>query len=188
MTYDATSMLRVPNYSQFGVASCVDDHGREFRLYQRPQQQTLSEELVEMGLDGVVRALDGAVGKPNSCELLCRVPRSLSVLRSASVAQFDVPSEDDSMAAGQRVAVSIPTQGAVIRLRSAPLFALASAGASLENGYKATKRDVSDRKRSRGEYERAPAVEELLLRVVDVRSNTARASTAVIRVERAHGF
>lgn len=189
MTYHASDVLRVPNYSQFGVASCVDDLGREFRLYQRPQQQSLAEELVEMGLDGVLRALDGVFGMAGSCELLCRVPRSLSSLRSASpVNPVAAPTDDDSMALAPRVAVAVPTQGTVIRLRSAPLFALTRAGASLETGATATKRDLLDRKRSRAEYERAAPIEELLLRVTDVRTNSARSSTAVVRVERAHGF
>ena len=189
MTYSASDVLRVPNYSQFGVASCIDDAGREFRLYHRPQQQQpLSDDLLEMGLEGVLRALDGAFGRPNSCELLCRVPRALSSLRGAPTAHLDVPTEDDSMHAARRIAVSLPSQGAVIRLRSAPLFALARAGASLESGPERTKRDASDRKRSRIEYERAESTAELQLRVIDVRSNSARSSTAVLRVERAHGF
>ena len=73
MAYDS---IRVPNYSQFGVATCVDYKGREYRLYMRvdAKQTDDSDRQASMGIDAIHIALDAS--RDGSCELICRIPRT----------------------------------------------------------------------------------------------------------------
>jgi len=76
MAYDA---MRVPNYSQFGLATCVDEKGREYRLQMRVDAKQVNDpvRLAALGIDAVHIALDAS--HDGSCELVCRIPRTKRV-------------------------------------------------------------------------------------------------------------
>ena len=73
MAYDT---MRVPNYSQFGVAACVDHNRREYRLHMRVDaaQANDEERMAALGIDAIQIALDAS--HDGACELICRIPRT----------------------------------------------------------------------------------------------------------------
>lgn len=63
----------IPNYSQFGVGTCSDQEGREYRLHTRVGDDDGSK-IVRLGIDAVRVATEHSYD--GSCELVCRIPRS----------------------------------------------------------------------------------------------------------------
>lgn len=111
MAYDS---MRVPNYSQFGVATCMDQKGREYRLHMRVDASQANDEdrLAALGVDAVQIALDAS--HDGACELICRIPRTKRLRND---------SREEMLESGQEVvflAQGLPSMNEVLTLTDAP--------------------------------------------------------------------
>jgi len=113
MAYDT---MRVPNYGQFGVAACVDQKGREYRLHMRVDATQAKDEdrLAALGIDAIQIALDASCD--GACELVCRIPRKKRLRKD---------SREEMIEAGHEVVFlsqGLPHMNELITLMNAPML------------------------------------------------------------------
>jgi hypothetical protein len=108
--------MRVPNYSQFGVATCVDEKRREYRLHIRvdASQANDDDRTASLGIDAIQIALDAS--HDGACELICRIPRTKRLRND---------SREEMLEAGHEVvflAKGLPQMNELITLTDAPVL------------------------------------------------------------------
>ena len=111
MSYDT---MRVPNYGQFGVATCIDEKRREYRLHMRvnASQGNDDDRTASLGIDAIQIALD--TSHDGACELICRIPRTKRLRND---------SRDEMIEAGHEVVFlsqGLPQMNELITLADAP--------------------------------------------------------------------